>query len=99
MRLRYILDWMATQPLELMLSSGLLRMIEHVVVDQHRVATRSAGLPWAPYMAYQWMRYESEDPIAALRLAVDRLAAGWRVVGNALDQAENLAWSLKARSK
>ncbi len=36
------------------------------------------GETWAPPVAYRWMRYESPDPVGALRRASARLESEWR---------------------
>ena len=71
-RLSGLLAWMAGQDFDEMVSSGLLKDVEEIVVQAylsvHRGATRRD--------AYHWLRYEDPDPVARLAEGVRRLREG-----------------------
>ena len=64
---------MTAQEFETLLSSGLLRMVERVVVDAHRRSYEAKGLEWTEPLAYQWLRFEDPDPVSRLLEGVRRL--------------------------
>ena len=73
-----VLDRLAGMPFDEVVRSGELAPVEAAVLEQHRLACEARGEPWSPPAAYRWMRYESPDPIASLRRAIEALRPGWR---------------------
>lgn len=64
---------MAGQDFQVLVDSGLLLQVEQIVVDGHRNAYESKGLPWSPPIAYRWLRYEDPTPVARLAAGTKRL--------------------------
>jgi hypothetical protein len=64
---------MATQDFQLLVASGLLRQVEQIVVDGHRMLHESKGLAWSPPIAYRWLRYEDPEPVARLAEGTKKL--------------------------
>jgi hypothetical protein len=64
---------MAGQDFQVLVDSGLLLQVEQIVVDGHRNAHESKGLPWSPPIAYRWLRYEDPTPVARLAAGTKRL--------------------------
>ncbi len=60
---------MAGQDFARLVSSGLLRDVEELVVKAYLSANPSASRP----DAYRWLRYEDADPVARLASGVRRL--------------------------
>ena len=71
---------MATQDFELLVESGLLALVEQIVVTCHRDLYVAQEKPWSRHIAYRWLRYEDPAPVA-------RLAAG---TSELLDRGANL---------
>ena len=75
---------MATQDFERLISGGLLRQVEEIVVDAYLSHHPGASRP----DAYHWLRYEDPDPLARLAEAVRRLGReGARFDAEAVDKA------------
>jgi hypothetical protein len=75
--LRPLLEWMAGQGFE-RVRGPLLEAVERLLVAEHAAVHRDLlGEPWSAPRAYQWMRYESPDPINRLIAAGRRLDAEW----------------------
>ena len=64
--LTHLLTWMAGQEFSSVVSSGLLKDVESIVIESHRVLYQSQGRAWSPPVAYRWLRYEDPDPIKRL---------------------------------
>ncbi len=71
-----------------LLESGLLRDVEQIVVDSHRVVNQELGKKWSPPDAYRWLHYENPDPIARLAEGVQKLRRrGGKFGAEAVDKA------------
>lgn len=58
---------------------SLLRTLEHVVVENHRLLHEELlRQPWSPPAAYRWMRYENPDPTSQLEQATNSLNRLWK---------------------
>jgi len=66
-----------------MVSSGLLRDVERIVVEGHRHLYEREGREWSQALAYRWLRYEDPAPVVRLLEGVRRLRKG----GAELDSA------------
>jgi hypothetical protein len=83
-----------------LVDSGLLGTVERLVVEDHRRLWRARGQEWSAPVAYQWLRYESPDPVASLLFGVERLSQlaaasktdNW--LAGEIDAAERLAAGL-----
>ena len=64
---------MALQDFSLLVSSGLLRKVEGIVVESHRDLYEAQGKPWSEPAAYRWLRYEDPAPVARLAEGVRKL--------------------------
>ena len=64
---------MEGQDLQLLVDSGLLGLVEQIVVDGHRSLHESRGEAWSPALAYRWLRYEDPMPVKRLLEGVKRL--------------------------
>jgi hypothetical protein len=53
--------------------SGLLRDVEEIVVDSHRMLFQAQGRSWSRPAAYHWLRYEDPEPVRRLGDGVRRL--------------------------
>jgi hypothetical protein len=63
---------MAGQEFDELVSTGLLKDVEEVVVQAFLSIHRGAGRP----DAYRWLHYEDPDPVARLAEGVRRLREG-----------------------
>src|SRR5215471_13454628 len=72
-RLARLLDTFATQDFGRLVSSGLLRDVEEIVVAGHQSLYTRTGREWSRPLAYQWLRYEDPAPVARLQDGVRRL--------------------------
>jgi hypothetical protein len=67
---------------------GLLREVEEIVVEGHRMLYESEGRPWSRPAAYHWLRYEDPAPVARLIDGVKRLRGrGVKFDPDAVDKA------------
>jgi hypothetical protein len=83
-----LLDWMATRDFSELVASGLLRDVEEILVDSHRQWYEQAGRPWSPPAAYQWLRYETSDPVIRLKEGAKKLGKrGAKFGADAVDKA------------
>jgi hypothetical protein len=58
---------------------SLLRAVEHVVVENHRLLHEELlRQPWSPAAAYRWIRYENPDPLSRLEQATNSLERLWK---------------------
>lgn len=58
---------------------SLLRTVEHVVVENHRLLHEEfMRQPWSAPAAYRWMRYENPDPVSQLEEATNSLERLWK---------------------
>jgi len=64
---------MAGQDFANLVSTGLLKDVEEIVVDAHRTVYARAAQPWSRPAAYRWLRYEDPAPVARLAEGVRRL--------------------------
>ena len=64
---------MAGQDFQALVESGVLRQVEQIVVGGHRNLYESEGRAWSPPIAYRWLRYEDQTPVARLAEGVKRL--------------------------
>jgi hypothetical protein len=55
---------------------SLLREVEEIVVESHRMLYLKEGREWSPPIAYRWMRYENPMPVQRLAEAVENLKFG-----------------------
>ncbi|HET9780605.1 MAG TPA: hypothetical protein VFR33_02415 [Candidatus Dormibacteraeota bacterium] len=60
---------MAVQDFDRLVSGGLLRQVEEIVVDAYLNSHPGASRP----EAYHWLHYEDPDPVARLADAVRKL--------------------------
>ena len=75
---------MAAQDFNRLMTAGLLRQVEEIVVAAYLAAHPRASRP----DAYHWIRYEDPDPVARLAEAVERLGKwGARFDAEAVDKA------------
>ena len=61
------------QPFDLLVDSGLLRQVEHIVVEGHRRLYEKQGRQWSRPAAYRWLRYEDPAPVQRLAEGARRL--------------------------
>jgi hypothetical protein len=67
---------------------SLLSQVEAIVVESHRRLYSAQGRPWSPPVAYRWLRYEDERPVARLAEGVEKLIRmGAHFDGNAVEKA------------
>jgi hypothetical protein len=52
---------------------SLLRQVEEVVVESHRLLYEKEGRPWSRPIAYHWLRFEDPMPVARLQEGVKQL--------------------------
>ena len=52
---------------------SLLRRVEGIVVESHRLLYTRQGRAWSRPVAYHWLRYEDPLPVARLLEGVKRL--------------------------
>jgi hypothetical protein len=64
---------MAGREFSELVSGGLLRDVERIVVDGHRRLYEAQGRPWSAPLAYHWLRYEDPMPVARLADGVEKL--------------------------
>ncbi len=64
---------MAGRDFSELVSDGLLRDVEEIVVRAHRDLYVKQGRPWSPASAYHWLRYEDPEPVERLADGVRRL--------------------------
>jgi len=64
---------MEGQDFQVLVDSGLLGLVEQIVVDGHRSLHESRRVPWSPSLAYRWLRYEDPMPVRRLLEGVRRL--------------------------
>ncbi len=58
---------------------SLLRTLEHVVVENHRLLHQEfMGESWSAPAAYRWIRYENPDPVSQLEEASSSLERLWK---------------------
>ena len=58
---------------------SLLRTVEHVVLQNHRVLHEDfMHVDWSAPAAYRWMRYENPDPVSQLEEATNSLERLWK---------------------
>ena len=75
---------MADQGFDTLVSSGLLREVEEIVVNAYRGAHPAASRT----VAYRWLRYEDPDPVAQLAEGFTKLRkSGASFDGEAVDKA------------
>jgi len=74
---------MATQDHSTLLTSGLLRDVEDIVVDAYRTSHPDAP----PSAVYRWLRYEDPRPVERLAEGVSRMRLSGRMDGEAVDKA------------
>jgi hypothetical protein len=63
----------ADQDFARVMSSGLLRDVERIVVESHRRLYEREGRAWSRPVAYRWLRYEDPDPVRRLFEGVRKL--------------------------
>ena len=79
---------MAAQDFSELVDTGILRHVEQIVVEAHRLDAESRGERWSRPQAYRWLRYEDADPIARLVEGVEKLRKGGaRFSAEAVDKA------------
>jgi hypoxanthine phosphoribosyltransferase len=78
-RLRRLLDWMADQEFEMV--APLLPSVEAAVLKAHREVYEKEGRRWSRPIAYHWLHYEDQEPVARLSEGVEKL----RELGAELD--------------
>ena len=79
---------MASREFSDLLDGSLLRQVEGIVVDAHRLSFEARGKVWSQPVAYRWLRYESSDPVARLADGVRRLRKrGANFEAGAVDKA------------
>jgi hypothetical protein len=74
---------MATQEHSTLLTSGLLKDVEDIVVEAYRRSHPDAP----PSAVYRWLRYEDPRPVERLAEGVSRMRMSGRVDGGAVDKA------------
>jgi hypothetical protein len=64
-----LLDWMVKQDFA-HINAGepsLLRQVEDIVIESHRLLYEAEGRSWSKAIAYRWLRFEDPLPVARLR--------------------------------
>jgi hypothetical protein len=52
---------------------SILRQVEAIVIGSHRRLYESEGRDWSKSMAYRWLRFEDQMPVARLQDGLEEL--------------------------
>jgi hypothetical protein len=55
---------------------SLVRQVEEIVVESHRLLYEQQGRAWSKPIAYRWLRFEDPMPVARLLEGVEKLRSG-----------------------
>ena len=70
-----MLQWAAEQDFATITAEepGLLRQVEEVVIESHRLLCQTEGQEWSKAIAYRWLRFEDPMPVIRLQGGVKEL--------------------------